>query len=175
MPKRIALSILASLVIISAVTAITARSGGAAPAGETCLGKPDGSAPEGSYWYSRVDRATHRRCWYVRPNGMKGRHAALPKRSSIAIPGPKLSSAQSRPVEIKADVVDEPDAPIEPIKLDVAKAPHVDASEVASIMSADWPDRPQPALAVPFLPAAVSRSLQGKARCCVSGVWVPDV
>src|SRR5467141_3742526 len=78
MPNRIA--ILASLVIISTVTAITARSGGAAPAGETCLGKPDGSAPEGSYWYSRVDRATHRRCWYVRPNGMKGRHAALPKR-----------------------------------------------------------------------------------------------
>src|SRR5882757_5389986 len=172
MPKRIALSMLASLVIISVVTAITARSG-AAPAGETCLGKPDGSAPEGSYWYSRVDRATHRRWWYVRPNGMKGRHAALPKRSSIAISGPKLSAAQSRPVEIKADVVDEPNAPTEPGEPKVAKTSNVDTSEVASIMSADWPDRPQPALAVPFLPAALSNSFAEEVRRADEGDDMP--
>jgi hypothetical protein len=172
MPNRIAM--LASLVIISAVTAITARSGRAEPAGETCLGKPDGSAPEGSYWYSRVDRATHRRCWYVRPNGMKGRHAAPPKPSSIAISGPKLSAAQSRPVEIK--VVDEPDAPIEPIEPihpNAAKAPRAEASEVASITSVDWPDRAQPALAVPFLPAALSNSYAEEVRRADEGDDVP--
>ena len=31
-----------------------------------CLAAPDSSAPENSHWYYRTDRATQRKCWYLR-------------------------------------------------------------------------------------------------------------
>jgi hypothetical protein len=32
-------------------------------AAETCLAAPQGTAPQGSHWYYRLDRATQRKCW----------------------------------------------------------------------------------------------------------------
>lgn len=31
-----------------------------------CVEAPVGQAPEGEHWYYRLDRGTHRKCWYVR-------------------------------------------------------------------------------------------------------------
>ena len=31
-----------------------------------CLTAPDASAPQNSHWYYRTDRATQRKCWYLR-------------------------------------------------------------------------------------------------------------
>ena len=158
MARRSVVSVLAILVIIVAAITMTGRSSRAEPASGTCLGKPDGTAPEGSHWYHRVDRVTHRRCWYVRPNGLKGRHAALPKRFPVAISAPRLSAAQSRPVRIATEVADEPDVAEETDvkepapKQSAVQEPNVAPGEATSVTPPDWPDRPKPALAVPFLP-----------------------
>jgi len=52
------------------------RSDGATPRPDTsrgladsptkCIEVPVGRAPEGEHWYYRLDRETHRKCWYVR-------------------------------------------------------------------------------------------------------------
>ena len=36
-------------------------------AADDCLAGPNAAAPQGSHWYYRVDRATHRECWYLGP------------------------------------------------------------------------------------------------------------
>ena len=33
---------------------------------DDCLAQPSSSAPEGSHWYYHTDRATQRKCWYLR-------------------------------------------------------------------------------------------------------------
>jgi hypothetical protein len=39
---------------------------GTASAAVECLTEPNRDPPEGSHWFYRVDRATDRRCWYLR-------------------------------------------------------------------------------------------------------------
>ena len=64
MPKRITCvpAMLAMLFI-----ALTPRAGGAEPAGDDCVAKPNSAAPQGSHWYYRVDRTANRRCWFLVP------------------------------------------------------------------------------------------------------------
>jgi hypothetical protein len=68
-------AMLAILVIVS-----TARSGGAEPAGNDCIAKPNSAPPQGSHWYYRVDRTANRRCWYLDRAGLMVRQAESPKR-----------------------------------------------------------------------------------------------
>jgi hypothetical protein len=68
-------AMLAILVIVS-----TARSGGAEPATDDCIAKPNSAPPQGSHWYYRVDRAANRRCWFLGSEGLKVRQAESPKR-----------------------------------------------------------------------------------------------
>ena len=37
-----------------------------AAAAVECITEPNREPPEGSHWYYRVDRATDRKCWYLR-------------------------------------------------------------------------------------------------------------
>ena len=39
---------------------------GLGDAAANCVQAPVGQAPEGEHWYYRLDRETHRKCWYVR-------------------------------------------------------------------------------------------------------------
>src|SRR5262249_57585971 len=32
---------------------------------EDCLAGPNGASPPGRHWYYRIDRASHRKCWYL--------------------------------------------------------------------------------------------------------------
>jgi hypothetical protein len=83
MPKRIIFvpAMLAILVIV-----LTSRSGGAEPAGDDCIVKPNSAPPQGSHWYYRVDRTANRRCWYLGPKGLKVRQAESPKRLPSVTP-----------------------------------------------------------------------------------------
>jgi hypothetical protein len=49
--------------MIGAALALGANS--ASAAGE-CLAEPNHDPPQGSHWFYRFDRATERRCWYLR-------------------------------------------------------------------------------------------------------------
>jgi hypothetical protein len=50
---------------------------------DDCLTAPNSPAPPGSHWYHYVDRATQRKCWYVRSPGQPAQQVAAP-----AITGP---------------------------------------------------------------------------------------
>src|SRR5215813_8372627 len=62
------------LVTLLAAVASTTRSGLAEAAADECLTKPGASAPQGSHWYYRVDRANNNRhCWYLGSQGARVR------------------------------------------------------------------------------------------------------
>jgi hypothetical protein len=76
MQKRFALSVLAALFAIP-LTGLHAAS-------DECLAGPNRSPPEGMHWYYRVDRETHRKCWYLGEQGTKVRHATRAKPDRVA-------------------------------------------------------------------------------------------
>jgi hypothetical protein len=53
---------------------------------DNCLAAPNSPAPQGSHWYYRLDRATQRKCWYVRVVGQPVQQAALPATVGPATP-----------------------------------------------------------------------------------------
>ncbi len=66
---------------------------------DDCLTAPNSDAPQGSHWYHYVDRATQRKCWYVRAPGAQQVAApattgpATPLHSTSAPPEPKSDGA----------------------------------------------------------------------------------
>ena len=65
----------------------------ASSAADDCPTKPNATAPPGNHWYYRVDRTTHRECWYLGPEGREVRtHAHLD--GSPARPPSNTISAQ---------------------------------------------------------------------------------
>ncbi len=54
--------------VISAgmIVAAIALEANTAVAAVECITEPNREPPEGSHWYYRVDRATDRKCWYLR-------------------------------------------------------------------------------------------------------------
>jgi hypothetical protein len=69
-------------------TLLTSGAGGAAPADTTpaddCLAAPNSAAPPGSRWHYRLDRATQRKCWYVRAPDQPAQQAAAPAKKGAA-------------------------------------------------------------------------------------------
>src|SRR5215471_13365671 len=78
MQKRLALFVFAALLAIP----LTDLPGHAAS--DECLAGPNRSAPEGKHWYYRLDRDTHRKCWYLGEQGTKVRQAARAKPARAA-------------------------------------------------------------------------------------------
>ena len=62
-PRRMALLVTGITIALAAVIVTVKPS----LAVDDCLAGPNAVAPQGSHWYYRVDRATHRNCWYLRP------------------------------------------------------------------------------------------------------------
>ena len=66
----------------------------ASSAADDCLTKPNAAAPPGNHWYYRVDRATHRECWYLGPEGREVRTHAQPDGSPARSHPPNTMSTQ---------------------------------------------------------------------------------
>jgi hypothetical protein len=94
------------LVTSLAAVASTTRSSLAEAAADECLTKPGASAPQGSHWFYRVDRANNNRhCWYLGSEGGKPRaikqQAEAPLRPRVRPTSrPEPSTAESTVVEI---------------------------------------------------------------------------
>jgi hypothetical protein len=58
-----AIPVVATLILAAIITVNVSTSG--APA-EDCLVSPNSPAPNGRWWYYRLNRLTHRKCWYLR-------------------------------------------------------------------------------------------------------------
>src|ERR1700716_429665 len=98
------------LVILIAAVSLTGRSSfaqlaaqGAAPAAtqgsapaaakgatDECLAKPGATAPQGSHWYYRINRADGRHCWYLGAEGAKVRARAREADQQARAPSPRL-------------------------------------------------------------------------------------
>jgi hypothetical protein len=78
-------------------TFLTSSAGVAAPANTTpadkCLAAPNTAAPPGHHWHYRTDRATQRKCWYVRAPGEPGQQTTAPAKKGAA------KSVRSRPAQ----------------------------------------------------------------------------
>jgi hypothetical protein len=78
---------------------------------DDCLAEPNSSAPAGSHWYYHMDRATQRKCWYVRgtdqpvepatAQATTSEPASLPPAPLIPPEKPAAASA-SGPISINA-------------------------------------------------------------------------
>lgn len=71
MPKRTYSFGPAILVILLAAALLGPRAGLAQEAADNCVTKPGADALPGSHWYFHFDRANHRQCWYLGPEGVK--------------------------------------------------------------------------------------------------------
>ena len=71
---------------------------------DDCLTEPNSPAPQGSHWYYHIDRATQRKCWYVRAADQPAQQAAAPAASdasaATAAPAAKKPATSSAPLSI---------------------------------------------------------------------------
>jgi hypothetical protein len=94
------------LVTSLAAVASTTRSGLAEAAADECLTKPGASAPQGSHWYYRVDRANNNRhCWYLGSEGAKPRATKPQAEASLRLQPrstsrPEPANAESPAAEV---------------------------------------------------------------------------
>ena len=61
--RRTALLVMGVTIALAAVNVTVNPS----RAGDDCLAGPNTATPQDSHWYYRVDRLTHRECWYLGP------------------------------------------------------------------------------------------------------------
>ena len=83
--KSLIIMLLTSIVGVT-LLAVTARA-------EDCLAAPNSPAREGTRWYYRLDRASQRKCWYMRASDQPAQQTTLrkvaPSASRFAIPIPR--------------------------------------------------------------------------------------
>jgi|GEM_PF-2079174 len=113
-------------VILALFVAASANASGDARA-EDCLAGPNGASPAGKHWYYRIDRATHRKCWYL--GGLDGRrhHAASARTAASA-----SRNAEARPAEDDAPEAAPPAASPAP--------PAASAAPPQPAFGTRWPD-----------------------------------
>jgi hypothetical protein len=94
MPRYIHSCVLPSrvvLVLASLLAASIADGAVRAAGADNCLEKPNLQATEGGHWYYRVDRPTHRKCWYQAGSGTRVASAAARQVPQQAKPSPSAS------------------------------------------------------------------------------------
>jgi hypothetical protein len=79
-------------VILAIACAAPASAISAAPAQE-CLAAPKGQAPQGNHWFYRLDRATHRKCWYLGAQGARRHRPSLAHAVASARAAPRFDAA----------------------------------------------------------------------------------
>lgn len=86
-----------SLVLVTALFlggAVTGETADTARA-DDCVAAPNSAASGGSHWYYRVDRASQRKCWYLRATDQPAQHTAAKRTSDTA--SPTTTTAREKP------------------------------------------------------------------------------
>ena len=140
-----------SAVIASILTSapVATVSYGQTRAAEECISSPKGTAPEGSHWYYRVDRATKRHCWYLGESGGKVSRVRTPShrvaRSIAPEPEPTQRLVADAHAELPARTsIEQPNGagrPNWPLQADAANASAAPlANEAGAVIASRWPD-----------------------------------
>jgi hypothetical protein len=156
-------------VALLAAVSSTTRSGLAEPAAQgaadECVSKPGATAPQGSHWYYRVNRADSRHCWYLGPEGarMRAREAATPTRTSSPRPIRQRSAARladaTAAQTAPAEAVPAQAKPVEAARVEAAPAEATAGENAAAAEFATrWPDLPSSLDLNARKPATMSRN-----------------
>jgi hypothetical protein len=129
--------------------ATTQQTAGKAAA-DDCAAKPGATAPQGSHWYYRIERASGRHCWYLGPVGAKVHARETPARVSSPKP-PAAETPAPRLADETAPAGAEPPWPPAAVQL----APAGAAERV--------PETPLPGAPTPAPQAAPNAGLQSSA------------
>jgi hypothetical protein len=162
MPQRMTIFVTAILVIVVAAVSLTARTSIAQRAADECITKPNGTAPQGSHWYYRIDRATRKQCWYLGAEGEKirTRQAGSRMKSSApkATPRPTTETAnETTAAEVPSAKTTSAAAEAAPAPIIAAGAP-AGVDDPAADFSIRWPALPKLADATERTPALTSNS-----------------
>jgi hypothetical protein len=127
-------------------------SGQAPSAADDCLAKPNAPSPPGQHWYYRLDRATHRECWYLGVAGAK-LHQRAQQVASPERPGAPKPIAQPVPQPPAAATTTEP-ANNEIVPAEAGLAP----DPATTALSTRWSSLPAAAAAVGREPGSMRNS-----------------
>ena len=124
---------------------------------DDCLAEPNSPAPAGSHWYYHMDRATQRKCWYLRATAQPVEPAAaqttsdpasLPPAPPIPPENPATASANG-PISINASDSTAPSPRIKaPVKPRRASASGAATGQTAPQGAQKATQQPSPALAI---------------------------
>jgi hypothetical protein len=120
-----------------------------------CLTAPYFAAPAGSHWYYQTDRATQRKCWFLRAASEPAQHTSVPAKKKRAFEN-ATASAGALLSKSSAEV---PLPSLKPEPMGSATtADLVDQSAPAENTSPSSRERPSPQTAQATSPAAAARS-----------------
>ena len=150
------MAILRAFVLLVA-TLLTSTVCIAAPANtaraDDCLAAPNSAAPSGSHWYYRLDRATQRKCWYMRPAGQPAQQAPPPAkmaRATSSRPTPAGAgpspAADGAPVSVTSADTASPPASVESRAVNPTAAP---ANSATTEKTMDQSGREENTLSIP--------------------------
>jgi hypothetical protein len=116
---------------------------GAVLAAGTCGEGPNPKAGQGRHWYYRVDRVSHRKCWYAQEAGLKTQDSPLePTPSPTSTPNSTLSSWFT---SLGAGPPGSASAGRQPSTARKSRVPHIAPSEAPKVVHAVPKERPRPA------------------------------
>jgi hypothetical protein len=110
-----------------------------------CLTAPNSPAPQGSHWYYRLDRASQRKCWYVRTAGQAPATLgpATPVHSMPAPTAPKpVADDVPMPANPGAITPPSPQVEIQAVKASPRSQTSAQAAPPAPAAPVAWPDSP---------------------------------
>ena len=76
----------ASLAAVTDLRAQTTQAQATQPPADNCLAAPGSKTPPGGHWYYRIDRATKRKCWYLREKDDQAGDKSANEKSARAAP-----------------------------------------------------------------------------------------
>jgi len=183
-----------STILVVPIVAIlsTAQPSFAEPAADECKTEPGSSAPAGSHWFYRINRADQRRCWFLGPENMKVRSQAREGQSYMSLPKrtPRrenavetarekpLSVAQKTSLEVASAETNRAAADFAASSADLSKTPDLDARGPTTTNDnyAEAHERPEAQKEMPLLspiPIEAARAgLGDPARESASGALV---
>jgi len=167
MLTRVTPSVLAILAIWLATICLTVQT---SRAQIDCLAKPNAVAPQGTHWYYRLDRATHRQCWYLAAEGAR----VLQPRPRHAASNPPRQAAPAT-----VSQVPEQD-PAETVMLDrrggaPSASAHVAEDDAPATLATRWSGFSKSALSVAPAPASISSSYAQEQPATVAEEEMPLV
>jgi hypothetical protein len=83
----------AILVVVSAVTVLTARASLSEPQAQECKAAPGASTPRGSHWHYRINRTDKQRCWYLSPADARANGRGTASLASTPVPARQKRNA----------------------------------------------------------------------------------